>query len=44
VVLSRNYADAAAALSEHIERTLLTIYPAHTEEAIDSSSLAMEAN
>jgi DNA-binding GntR family transcriptional regulator len=27
VVLSRNYLEAAAALSEHIEFTLLTIYP-----------------
>jgi hypothetical protein len=42
VVLSRNYEDAAAALSEHIERTLFTVYPAITEEAIVSPSLALE--
>jgi DNA-binding GntR family transcriptional regulator len=44
VVLSRNYEDAAAALSEHIERTLLTIYPDDTEKAPDSSSLALKTH
>jgi DNA-binding GntR family transcriptional regulator len=43
VVLSRNYADAAASLSEHIGRTLQIIYPSDTQEASDSSSLMLES-
>ncbi len=43
VVLSRNYEDAAAALSEHIERTLHTIYPDAKQEEDISSSLALKA-
>jgi DNA-binding GntR family transcriptional regulator len=43
VVLSRNYADAAASLSEHIGRTLQIIYPSNKEEVSDSSSLVLKS-
>jgi DNA-binding GntR family transcriptional regulator len=44
VVLSRNYAEAAAALSEHIERTLLTIYPVSRDELSSAPSVVLESN
>lgn len=43
VVLCRNYPDAAAALAEHIEFTLHTIYPTATEQAPVSSAVTKES-
>jgi DNA-binding GntR family transcriptional regulator len=44
VILKRNYAEAAAALSNHIERTFLTIYPQHKQSISQVTSPALESS